>query len=198
VLVSGRRAYEPEYDEYEYVEEEYEAQPQPRAGYRRERVADAQTNVLPPRVPGSPREDDETVYKAEPEPRRRRASAETRPLVVTEPQATSEPAQRPQETTPPVAQPERQPESPPPDREPAQEPAARRDDDVAKRMGDTDPHIVLPTAMRAPGAAGDEDAQDEAVPDTSSDLAPGYTRCATCHAVLAPDISICPNCGTLR
>ncbi|HUG15611.1 MAG TPA: CvpA family protein [Thermomicrobiales bacterium] len=188
VLVSGRRAYEPEYDEYDYLEdEEYAEPPEPRAGYRRARVADAQTNVLPPRVPGTPREDDETIYKAEPEPHQRRAAAETRPLIVTEPQATSEPAQ------PALAQPRpAQPTEPEPARQEDREPPSTR-------MGDTDPHIVLPTAMRASGATAEpatEQPEDEA--GGRGDLAPGYARCATCHAVLSPDISICPNCGTLR
>lgn len=196
LLVSGRRAYEPELDEEEYIyaeDEEYEVRPEPRATYRRARVADAQTNVLPPRVPGTPRDDDETVYKAEPEPRRQRASAETRPLIVTEPHETTEPAQPLPEPEQPVADAE-----PLPSPQEA-EPEYRREPDIVTRMGDTDPHIVLPTAMRAPGSAGDRDVPEDAeAPDAASDLAPGYTRCATCHAVLAPDVSICPNCGTLR
>jgi uncharacterized membrane protein required for colicin V production len=186
-LIAGRRAYDYIYDDYgyhdEYVEDPH-VEPVP---YRRSRTADAQTNVLPPRVPGVPLDDDPT-YKAEPEPRRRRASAETRPLVVTEPRATSEPAQ-------PI------------------------EDDVQARMGDTDPHIVLPTVQRQePESPAHAPVDDEAIlpnsepehevaaapreqdveQQSTGGLAPGYARCSTCHAVLPPDVSICPNCGTLR
>lgn len=196
VLVSGRRAYEPEYEEYEYVEEYEEPQPAPRTSYRRARVADAQTNVLPPRVPASPREDDERNYKAEPEPRRQRASAETRPLIVTEPEATSEPPQQRSATT--EAEPQRivEPEPAPAVEESSThvEPAQRDSGNV--RIGDTDPHIVLPAEMR--GGTPPQPAAPAPEPERESNLAPGYTRCTTCHAVLSPDISICPNCGTLR
>jgi hypothetical protein len=68
--------------------------------------------------------------------------------------------------------------------------------DAAARMGDTDPHIVIPAAARMPQP---EPAPSDAVEETSADdLAPGYARCRNCHAVLSPDTTICPNCGTLR
>jgi uncharacterized membrane protein required for colicin V production len=68
--------------------------------------------------------------------------------------------------------------------------------DAAARMGDTDPHIVIPAAARAPQPEPAQSEPAEAVAD--DDLAPGYARCRNCHAVLSPDTTICPNCGTLR
>ena len=74
------------------------------------------------------------------------------------------------------------------------EPAATSD--AASRMVDTDPHIVIPAAtasVSTPAAP-----VIETVAEPAADLAPGYARCHTCHAVLSPDTTICPNCGTLR
>lgn len=191
ILISGRRAYElifeDSYDDY--------PQPQPSVSYERARTANAATSTLPPRVPGPPRESDSRAYKAEPEPRQRRAAAETRPLIVDEPRQTAEP-----------------------------EPLLLDTSIGESRDGfnDTDPHIVIPAEARrpdqpepvpmpeppqepeppAPQAATPEPAPEPEPPAPgnarASDLAPGYERCRTCHAVLAPGVSICPNCGTLR
>jgi uncharacterized membrane protein required for colicin V production len=68
--------------------------------------------------------------------------------------------------------------------------------DAATRMGDTDPHIVIPAAARNPPQEPAASKPVEAASD--DDLAPGYVRCRNCHAVLSPDTTICPNCGTLR
>lgn len=191
ILISGRRAYElifeDGYDDYQ--------QPQPAASYERTRTANAATSALPPRVPGPPGERDTRTYKSEPEPRQRRATAETRPLIVDEPRQTAEP-----------------------------EPLLIDTGAEAARDGfnDTDPHIVIPAEARRPAQpepASEPDKPEEPTspvpqaatpqpasepePSTpgnarTSDLAPGYERCRTCHAVLAPGVSICPNCGTLR
>jgi len=185
ILISGRRAYELIYeDEVEYA-------PPPATAYDRRRTASAATATLPPRVPGPPREREARAYKAEPEPRQRRAAAETRPLVVDEPRETAEPE--------PMLLSTHEPEP--------------------REFSDTDPHIVIPAEARrtepqpetTPPTPADEDEPPaepvETEPETSaptpdnehqSDLAPGYERCRTCHAVLAPGVSICPNCGTLR
>lgn len=195
ILISGRRAYElifdDSYDDY--------PQPRPSVTYERTRTANAATSALPPRVPGLPRESDARAYKAEPEPRPQRATAETRPLVVDEPLQTAEPVPLLLDTS---------------------------TDESRGGFNDTDPHIVIPAEARRPAKSEQEapTKQDEpeqpappapAVaaqepapaaepepPDPSktrtSDLAPGYERCRTCHAVLAPGVSICPNCGTLR
>lgn len=185
ILITGRRAYDQVYDDYGYDEYDnmdadvvdmpapVEVRPRQQPVVERARTADAPTNVLPPRVPGQPRPQEAQVYKAEPEPRRRRPTAETRPLVVDEPRVTADPT-----------------------------PAS----DAADRMGDTDPHIVLPRTTNPTQPAPPEpslEPQAAAAPPVApaqeySDLAPGYTRCQTCHAVLAPHVAICPNCGTLR
>jgi uncharacterized membrane protein required for colicin V production len=68
--------------------------------------------------------------------------------------------------------------------------------ETAARMGDTDPHIVIPAAARTPQPVPAPSEAVDAAPD--DDLAPGYARCSNCHAVLSPDTTICPNCGTLR
>ncbi len=194
ILISGRRAYELIYDDG------YDDYPQATpavsaAAYERARTANAATSTLPPRVPGPPRESESRAYKAEPGSRQRQAAAETRPLIVDEPRQTAEP-----------------------------EPMLLSTGVEEARDGfnDTDPHIVIPAEARrpvqpepsptpeppeeperpAPQAEVPEPAPEPAPPAPSnarsSDLAPGYERCRTCHAVLAPGVSICPNCGTLR
>jgi uncharacterized membrane protein required for colicin V production len=184
ILVTGRRAYDQVYEDgYDlgYDDEEQAHGPRASVSWERTRTADAQTNVLPPRMPGVPQEPSPPAYKAEPEAPRRRPTAETRPLTVPEPRLTAEPA------TPANAQ---------------------------DRMGDTDPHFVLPLGQPgdAPAAAPAGSAtsaaprpkppppasRPHADDEGDSPLAPGYTRCVNCHAVLPPDVSICPNCGTLQ
>jgi uncharacterized membrane protein required for colicin V production len=184
ILITGRRAYDQVYEDgYDLAYDDEEPAQHARAAvaWERTRTADAQTNVLPPRMPGAPQEPTPPAYKAEPEAPRRRPTAETRPLNVPEPRLTAEPP------TPADAQ---------------------------ERMGDTDPHFVLPLGQPAdaPAAAPAGPATSAAprakspppVPRPHADdageslLAPGYTRCVNCHAVLPPDVSICPNCGTLQ
>ena len=77
------------------------------------------------------------------------------------------------------------------------EPAAS---DATTRMGDTDPHIVIPGARTVRARAEPVSPPDTDPPPAParSDMAPGYARCRNCHAVLAPGTTICPNCGTLR
>jgi uncharacterized membrane protein required for colicin V production len=168
ILISGRRAYEVIYDDYDW---DAAYVPVQAAAYERARVANPQASTLPPRVPGPPDDRAAAVYKAEPEPMQRRASAETRPLVIAEQLATAEPR-----------------------------PDSASDDDLRDRFGDTDPHIVIPAGAGTQPAGESDDNQPAPEPAEPpvSDLAPGYERCHTCHAVLPPDATICPNCGTLR
>jgi uncharacterized membrane protein required for colicin V production len=199
LLITGQRAYLPddEYDEYSY---QYAGQPVPtvqQAERPRVRTSGAGAQTLPPRVPATP--DPATTaaaaaaYKSDPPQRRRKPTAETRPLIVTEPQATAEPT-----------------------------PTTAPDEPAAERMNDTDPHIIIPPQAAQAAQAAPSSAPPDASPTTDSaaaqpsdaqsvsetasaspgadgsDLAPGYTRCVNCHAVLAPDTTICPKCGTLR
>jgi uncharacterized membrane protein required for colicin V production len=192
ILISGRRAYELIYEDCydDYVP----ATPRPAVNAERARAANAATSTLPPRVPGPPHERDLRGYKAEPEPRPRRATAETRPLVVSEPDETAEPVPMLLNT---------------------------ESDEPRPAFSDTDPHIVIPAEARrkaqpeTPAEPGQPEPEVTSVPvpepfepaptpeppppeERGTDLAPGYERCRTCHAVLAPGVSICPNCGTVR
>ncbi len=191
ILISGRRAYELIYDDDDY--DDYpRMQAQAPVEYERARTSNAPTATLPPRVPGPPRDENARRYKAEPEPVPQRATAETRPLVVDQPRQTAEP-------------------------EPEPEPMLLDTNVEGSRRGldDTDPHIVIPSDARRksqpdatpasqpepPKAIQEPDPAPElpATTETAAgDLAPGYQRCQTCHAVLAPGVSICPNCGTVR
>jgi uncharacterized membrane protein required for colicin V production len=165
ILVSGYRAYEPAglYDDYAY--DDY-AVDEPMYDERTRPVRREQT--YPPRVPVSAAGGETKGYKAERPERRKPANAETRPLVVSEPQTTAEPSPS---------------------------------DDLADRMGDTDPHMVLPRIEEASDEPERESESEDQAPTGSSngdELPEGYGRCVNCHAVLAPDVTICPNCGTVR
>jgi hypothetical protein len=165
ILISGYRAYEPVgmYDEYQY--DDY-AVDEPIYDERTRPVRREQT--FPPRVPVATPSGEAKGYKAERPERPKPANAETRPLVVAEPQTTAEPAPS---------------------------------DDLADRMGDTDPHMVLPRAdetSEQPAQQPEEPQQTHAGNGNGDELPEGYTRCTNCHAVLAPDVTICPNCGTVR
>lgn len=191
ILISGRRAYELIFEDDDID------QPQPAATYAQTRTASAARATLPPRVPGPPRRDDTRGYKAEPAPREQRATAATRQLVVDEQRQTAEPMPMLLNT----------------------DPDASRGD-----FSDTDPHIVIPAAERrgtrpeqsaTPSQASPTEAErsesrhgaprpaseprpSEPANARYTDLVPGYERCRACHAVLAPGVSICPNCGTVR
>jgi len=64
-----------------------------------------------------------------------------------------------------------------------------RKSDASNNIEDTDPHLTIPAAPPAERVVAEP---------AGSDLAPGYSRCKNCRAVLAPDTSVCPNCGTPR
>lgn len=176
ILITGRRAYG--YDEgYGYEYEDYDLAP-PSATSRAERTMEVRgrQQALPPRVPvarNPAREHDaDPTYKSEPPPRRRSPQSASRPLIVSEPVVTAEPAVP--------------------------------DDTPSERMSDTDPHIVLPISGDPPGDApvpADSAASPTVSPDAeprADELPQGFSRCVNCHAVLGPDTTICPNCGTLR
>jgi len=61
-------------------------------------------------------------------------------------------------------------------------------------LGDTDPEMAVVSAEDA-----DDDDPTLHVPEPEpTGLAPGYTRCAHCHAVLPPDTRLCPVCGQMN
>jgi hypothetical protein len=60
-------------------------------------------------------------------------------------------------------------------------------------LGDTDPEMAIVTAEDVP-----DDATLQVPEPVTSDLPPGYIRCAHCHAVLPPDTRLCPVCGQLN
>ena len=180
ILITGRRAYG--YDDgYGYDESYDDVVASHPLSALAERPADARgrQQSLPPRVPvgratGS-ESDADPAYKSEPAARRRSPQAESRPLIVAEPVTTAEPM-----------------------------PAADRPSD---KMSDTDPHIVLPINSGQTGTPqqGANDVTVASVPPTvpaaepvDDTFPPGFSRCVNCHAVLGPDTTICPNCGTLR
>jgi len=174
LVITGRRAYEPDYDDYdeEYDYDETYVEPSPVATRQRIRTTDQSTGALPPRVPATPRTTSASTaaaaYKADAPQRRRKPTAETRPLIVSEPQATAEPASVPHSSS-------------------------------ADRMSDTDQHIIVPSQASDLAPSDTERPSPPSVaPVDDSGLAPGYTRCTNCHAVLSPDVSICPNCGTVK
>lgn len=62
----------------------------------------------------------------------------------------------------------------------------------------TDPAMAsIPARQAAPPEPleAEDDVRFEAEEDV---LAPGYTRCVNCHAVLAPDARVCPVCGEVN
>lgn len=173
LVIDGRRAYAPDYDDYDDsydYDDTYAAPIKP--ARQRIRIADPASTTLPPRVPATPSAAPTAApsYKADAPQRRRKPTADTRPLIVTEPQTTAEPAS------------------------------------TADRMSDTDPHIIIPPQAEhaeppsepVPDPASAPSVQTTEPAVNESGLAPGYTRCTNCHAVLAPDVSICPKCGTLK
>jgi uncharacterized membrane protein required for colicin V production len=74
-------------------------------------------------------------------------------------------------------------------REPSPEAATAFD------YGHTDPAM---TTIPAQPAAEPENVAPEPEEDDSLQLAPGYSRCASCHAVLPPDVRVCPVCGEVN
>jgi uncharacterized membrane protein required for colicin V production len=61
--------------------------------------------------------------------------------------------------------------------------------------GHTDPAMTTIPARPAPDP---EFIVPEPEEDDSSQLAPGYSRCTNCHAVLPPNVSVCPVCGEVN
>lgn len=79
-----------------------------------------------------------------------------------------------------------------------QQPAADRPagTEDAFDYGHTDPAMTT-----IPAQSDSEPEQPEVEPEPVEDepeLAPGYSRCVNCHAVLPPDVRVCPVCGEVN
>lgn len=177
ILVTGRRAYEEVNgdDQYAYgpvddidYDDRYYSDSSDAVRAYDNQSHSVETRVYPPRVPVSTREESSFRYKTEPATGR-----SFRPTDATRPISTSQ-----------------RPESP----ESASAPDGNDDFDY----GHTDP------AMTTIPAQPELETEWEAVQDdleyieADSELAPGYSRCLNCHAVLAPDARVCPVCGEVN
>jgi uncharacterized membrane protein required for colicin V production len=179
ILITGRRAYEhvDEYSDYgydvddglSYDDDPYYEEQQPARAYDRGHST-ADTRAFPPRVPTSQSDESAFVYKAEP------ATATSLPTDETRPIRVSDEWQSPERPAPEI-------------------------EESAYDPGHTDPAMVTIPARedldfgehspegRPPSGAEEID---------ESDLAPGYSRCVNCHAVLPPDARVCPVCGEVN
>lgn len=176
ILITGNRAYEYPLD---YVDDQYGPaddvdyddyyEEEPVAvGYERTSVS-AETRVYPPRVPVAAPEDAGHVYKAEPATGSTDPTEDTRAMRVGE--RWDEPAQL--------------------------------DVDEHESMltdDHTDPEMTIISAADQPSEEHVEDDTYDAsaVEDEEDALAPGYSRCVNCHAVLPPDVRVCPVCGEVN
>lgn len=178
ILITGRRAYEDHGDfvDYDYgpaddvdYEDEYVDEQPTRVAYERS-SAPADARVYPPRVPVSHQDDSSHVYKAEP------TSSSSRPTDATRPIQVSDRWDSPEATRP-------------------------GDEDATSVNEHTDPDMAVVKPVETPDQTGDE---PEATPNADQpsgaddNLAPGYSRCVNCHAVLAPDARVCPVCGEVN
>lgn len=161
LLLSGRRAYEPE-EAYPFGPADPMAAAIAAAAAPAQDWRHTEQQSLPPRVPARPREEPADFYKSEPPPAKPHQEP-TRAIRIQEQEATAEPSRR-AESHPSIE--------------------------------DTDPHLVIPGAAAVSPPPAITPAEPAA--DPAGDLAPGYTRCRKCRAVLAPGTDVCPNCGTPR
>jgi uncharacterized membrane protein required for colicin V production len=178
ILVTGRRAYDQVegYDDYAYgpvddIEYEDEAYYAAAAGLAADYDRDphsADTRVYPPRVPVSQQDDSAYQYKTEP------ASQNVRPTDATRPISTAQAWESPE--------------------------ASRVDtDDVSHDHGHTDPAMATIPASQDDDLQPDDVDQDQVdYIEADAELAPGYSRCLNCHAVLPPNAKVCPVCGEVN
>lgn len=172
ILITGRRAYEPEedYGDYDYAEvDEYGDDPYydddaPTVVFERPSPS-AETRAFPPRVPTSTRDNPDQHYKTEPVPEPSLPTEATRPLRVSDNWQS-------------------------PERTPAQ------DVDSEPVGGETDPDMAV-IAPRTEEPSVDV-TNSESDPGDEQPLAEGYSRCTNCRAVLPPDTRVCPVCGAVN
>ena len=160
--------YDDEYDAtYDYLEDEHYASPRPVYGQSTPAHM-VETRVLPPRVPAQSQSEPGS-YKAEPEPIPLRSTDATRPVTIAD---LEEVRERPPQTSEVITE------------EPGEWFA----------IGDTDPSMErLDTASFEAVETDEDEARSTANNDDA--LPEGYTRCEACHAVLPPNVGICPVCG---
>jgi uncharacterized membrane protein required for colicin V production len=128
----------------------------------------AETRVMPPRVPGGVHSEGPD-YKAEPEPIPFRPSEATRPITVSDFEHETG-GGRGHTSGSPQAE--------------------------WFAIGDTDPSMErLDTTDLAPFPPPERDVEQEVERAEEDRLPEGYTRCEACHAVLPPNVGICPVCG---
>lgn len=181
-LITGRRAYDlqiwDDYEDEDYYDDEYDATydyledehyESRRPVYGQSGASHmAETRVLPPRVPAQSQSEPGS-YKAEPEPIPLRPTEATRPVTIAD---LEEVRGRPQQTSEVVT------EAP----------------GEWFAIGDTDPSMErLDTASFEAVETDEDEARSTANDDDA--LPEGYTRCEACHAVLPPNVGICPVCG---
>ncbi len=185
-LITRRRAYDlqiwDDYDEDEYYDDDYDASydylddeqyAAPASAFAPAgQVAHmAETRVLPPRVPA---QSPSGSYKAEPEPTPIRPTDATRPITVS-------------------------------DLEFARDQPARGGESIDEQpgewfaIGDTDPSLERYDTDSFDVIEADEEQPEQPVQEEEAvvldELAEGYRRCEACHAVLPPNVGICPVCG---
>lgn len=176
ILITGRRAYEPmeEYQDYAYgpVDEIDYDDEQYFEGAEPVRAHDRQSHSAETRVypPRVPvSQQDESTRHYKTEP----ASGATTPTEATRPIRVSDRVESPESVRPARDQ-------------------ARGD------HGHTDPAMtIIPARLEPAGDPVDPETETE-ITDEQSDLAPGYSRCVNCHAVLPPDARVCPVCGEVN
>lgn len=178
ILITGRRAYEftDDYGDYgygpvddvEYDDAEYYEEDAREVVYQRQ-AAVADPRPFPPRVPVAQPVDEESSRLYKAEP----AVGSTRPTDATRPIRVREDVQSPEAARPVEA-------------------------DVAFDAGGTDPDMTIVSAPTPARPANDDLPGADAADDEPSDLAPGYTRCVNCHAVLPPNTRVCPVCGEVN
>lgn len=178
ILITGRRAYEDhgdfvDYDygpadDVDYDDEYYHEQPTTVAHVRPSASSD--TRAYPPRVPVSHQDDSSHVYKAEP------TSSTSRPTDATRQIQVGDRWDSPESAGP-----------------------AYDDDDASSGHTDSEMAVIQPieTHEQADGESP-QPSQPADRPNEEDYLAPGYSRCVNCHAVLAPDARVCPVCGEVN
>ena len=175
VLITGRRAYEPveDYQDYAYGPvDEIEYDDEYYEDDEPVRAYDRPSHSAETRVypPRVPvSQQEESVRRYKTEP----VSSPSRPTEATRPIRVGESPQSSESARPAANEPE-------------------------VDFQHTDPAMSTIPAEPEPQVEYEEPELEVQQADEVSDLAPGYSRCANCHAVLQPDARVCPVCGEVN